>query len=116
MKFNQERILPYALGALIGLVFGYIAPHTEDNLAVGTSEQTIEELKEAKVQILSEYVYAAARLDEIPTLDLTNATPEEMSQAFVDAIEDKEIEDPDQNLFQSLRQEAIARAEACVKP
>lgn len=107
---KREYLIGF-LTAILGLVGGYAAPHT----GVGTTDPPQEELSADKVQILSDYIYASARLGDVPVVDVSIASLDEVSAAYVDAVEDKDIENPKSNLFETLRDEAVARSEACKK-
>lgn len=66
-----------------------------------------------KGEVLKDYVYAQARLGEIPELDTSIVDPEEMSAAYVAITEEKgATEKP--NLFEGLAEKAEQAGEACV--
>lgn len=66
-----------------------------------------------KQEVLKDYVYAQARLGELPELDTSIVDPEEMSAAYVAIAEEKgATEKP--NLFEGLSEKAVEAGEACV--
>ncbi len=67
-----------------------------------------------KQAILKQYVEAQVRLGEVPTLDLSTASADEMSQAFSDLATEKGAFDPKQpDLFVALHQKAVEQGTAC---
>lgn len=67
-----------------------------------------------KQEVLKDYVYAQARLGEIPELDTSVVEPEEMSAAYIAVAQEKgATEKP--NLFEGLSERAAEAGEACTR-
>lgn len=69
-------------------------------------------LDEQKNELVKQYIYAQARLNEIPTLDLSIMTIEEMTQAAADIIAEKGTPTKE-NLFEALHDTAVSEGTAC---
>lgn len=86
-------------------------------IATGATYATLEtqatDLQASKHEILKQYVYAQARIGEVPTLDLTYATPEEYAQAYVELMNEKQAPKDDPDLFNDLHAQAIKDGTAC---
>jgi len=99
------------IASLIGLLLG-IGGTNLASTQFGALD-VAQDLKDDKVAILSLYIYERARIGEIPVLDLSIGDTEEMSQAYVKAVLDKKIAEPQLDLFETLKDEALKRAEVC---
>lgn len=66
-----------------------------------------------KQEVLKDYVYAQARLGEIPKLDISIVDPEEMSAAYI-AIAKEKGAIQKENLFDGLAEKAVEAGEACI--
>lgn len=66
-----------------------------------------------KQEVLKDYVYAQARLGELPELDTSIVDPEEMSAAYIAIAEEKGATEKG-NLFEGLTEKAAQAGEACV--
>ncbi len=99
---NAAKILA---GALIGssLTFGGATVFGADTNA---------DLVADKEAILKQYVQAQVRLNEVPTLDLSTASTEEMSKAFGDLATEQDAF-TNENLFIALHDKAVAAGTAC---
>lgn len=65
-----------------------------------------------KAEVLKDYVYAQARLKEVPVLDLSVVDPEEMSAAYIAIAQEKGAVEKE-NLFEGLAAKAEEAGEAC---
>ncbi len=65
-----------------------------------------------KQAILRYYIDAQVRLNEIPTLDLSIISADEMSQASIDLATEKDVLTKE-NLFEALHDKAVEEGVAC---
>ena len=95
---------------IAGTVGGFI-------LAFGVSSFTDQTellaLQNEKHEVLKSYVYAQARIGEVPTLDLSIVSQEEYVAAFSSLVEEKQVETTDPNLFIDLQEHAKSEGVAC---
>ncbi len=79
-----------------------------------TQNATVVDATTDKQAILKQYVEAEVRLGEVPTLDLSTASVDEMTQAYSDlAVEQATIDPKQPNLFDALHEKAVADGIAC---
>ena len=89
-----------------------ILEETKTELEVVTLEK--ETAINAKQDILKDYIYSQIRLLEVPPIDLTFATPQEIQQAYINLAEEKQIVVKlDDDLFIRLRDKAVLEGSAC---
>lgn len=93
-------------GAVAGGVLTLGGAHTFGGVDVA------QPVSEQKNTILKQYVQAQARLGEVPTLDLSIVSNEEMSQAIADIANEQQIVTKD-NIFEALHEKAVAEGTAC---
>lgn len=99
----------HGVGALVGLLVGGGAVFG----AMGESDQAkVDDANADKVAVLSQYVYATARLGEVPTLDISIASTDEMSKAYIQAVQNTKAEKT-QNLLDGLKAKAVLDKVAC---
>jgi len=66
-----------------------------------------------KHEILKDYVFAQARLNEIPQIDLSVVSAKEYTAAYASLITEKNVATPDTNLFIDLQLHAVKTGVAC---
>lgn len=97
-------------GAIVGLFIGGVATFgATDN----TDKAAVAAAQADKVAVLSQYVYAQARLGEVPTLNLSIASADDMTNAYVLAVANNNAQKSDPNLFTDLVNDAKADGFAC---
>ncbi len=103
MKKSLTHIAALILGG--GLMFG------------GTALAQSAEVTDAqtdKHEIAKAYLYAQARLNEVPTIDLSYISTEEASAAYAEIAAEKGALDPKQpNLFIALHDKAVEEGKSC---
>lgn len=110
----MKNFLKYLVSALGGaaLTFG-----ATDLTTTTTSTQLSAQVATATAQkdsILEDYVNDQVRLNEVPTLDLSIATPDEMTAA-IGTLANTEgvVVAPDGNVFTALHDAAVQNGTAC---
>ncbi len=79
-----------------------------------STDQQLTNAQVDKQAILKQYVDAEIRLNEVPTLDLSVASPDEYATAYGQLATEKGTLDPQEpDLFTALHDKAIADGVAC---
>lgn len=102
----------HGAGALVGLIVGGGAAYGATS---GIDQANIDDANADKISVYSQYVYASARLGETPTLDISVATPEEATKAYLQAVQNTKAEKT-QNLLDGLKAKAVLDKVACKVP
>ncbi len=81
-------------------------------LVGGMFGAAIKPTPDVNQEVLKQYVYAQVRLNEVPTLNLSVVSADQMSKAIGDLATEKNAKTKD-NLFESLHDKALQEGSAC---
>lgn len=109
----METLLKTGAGVVFGALLGAtgtsaLAPQRQ----VPTAE--IVDAKSDKAAVLKQYIYAQARLNEVPELNVDTVSSEEMTKAYVEIANEKGAT-TNPNLFEGLSDKAKRDGVSCVK-
>lgn len=108
MNEKAKQGIALALGA--ALAAGGTFTLTQEE--VKSAHEEILTLKDQKHEVLKQYVWAQARIGEVPTLDLTYVSTEEYTAAFAELATEKDAFKQD-DLFKGLEDKASDEGLKC---
>ncbi len=107
---TPKLVIATLVAVLLGGGGGYTLNQTEINLL----KDNVEKMSTEKRVVLKDYIYDKIRLNEIPNIDLSYTSPEEITQAYIDNLNEKGIEaQAGDDALELLKVEAESKGELC---
>jgi len=109
----MESLAKTGATAVIALAIGAGGATAAQGTELTVQKQLAEQATSQKHEVLKQYIYAQARLNEEPVLNTATASSEEMVAAYV-AIANEKGATEKENLFEGLSDKAKQDGVSCV--